>query len=41
MPKQKPPIIYEDDEIYECPYNYDEELAQLESASKKKLKRVK
>jgi hypothetical protein len=42
FPKKKEVVDFdEEDDIYGCPYDYSQELEQLESVSKKKLKRVK
>jgi hypothetical protein len=43
FPKKEKIIHFDEDEddIYGCPYDYSQELEQIESASKKKLKRVK
>lgn len=42
FPKKKEVVDFEDeDDCGHCPYDFSQELEQLESASKKKLKRVK
>jgi hypothetical protein len=42
FPKKKEVVDFnEDEEIYGCPYDYDEELAQIEAMSKNKLKKVR
>jgi hypothetical protein len=43
FPKKKEVINFEeeDDNCGHCPYDYSQELEQIESASKKKLKRVR
>jgi len=41
FPKKNEIADFEDEEVCGCPYDYSEEMQQLENVSKKKLKKVK